>query len=229
MTEQQLRNKILVVHPRTMYDPEHRTRDIIRRMLGSYTPNEIYVLSDTTEDDHDNFREYLGRSDLEHALVSRLGSIKNSEFLDDLFVGLDELTLVGHTGGECHHTAYEEVITHLVQRTHRASLKIRLPIYAINLGFTLGDGTSIAEYVQLLAPKASWAVPLRLRYYTGTLASELSEAEKLILQLMANYTTTLFTQQPFLSFDVFIDERKVFCYDSQKEKRVDLHIESKEI
>ena len=183
-----MRKKLLVVHPQTRYDQMHLTRDAIIAHVVQYDKSDIFVLRNK-----DEAFTYLRRSDLTEHCYSSLGEMQH-DFVGRILAECAELTIVGHTGKLCHHTAFEEVLKSFVA-SDAPALAIVLPAEAISKP-ERDTGESVRLEIQRLAERSvahGW-LPYRLSQYRANLNKQFSNEETATLYMFEEYITSVFFQ-----------------------------------
>ncbi len=219
--------KLLVVHPSGHYDIGELTRAAIIAVARAYAPENTYLV--VNDEKH---KEYLGREDFPHKLDSKHGNIhtdrtEGKQFLDDLLKDCEHLTVIGHTGGTCHHTSFEDVVKYYAESGYSA-LEIKIPTYAVSRISEDSSGEPIRN--EILEIEANIAdeikVPPKLRPYVDHLATGLTKREIATLIIMYQYVNTCLAQSHKLDFEVVVDDRTVFTYNTGKSKRLKLVLEN---
>ncbi len=178
--------KLLVVHPQTRYDTMHLTRAAIIAHVTQYDERDIFVILNRAE-----AFTYLRKSDTLQHQRSSLGEM-HEDFTRQILADCTELTIVGHTGTLCHHTAFETVLKSFAHSPATA-LTITLPKEAISRPCE-DTGESMQFEIDLLAERriAPGWLPHRLSLYHMYLHRQYSRIETATLFMFQEYIASAF-------------------------------------
>jgi hypothetical protein len=134
-------HKLIVVHPHECYDQALLTQASIREVVMRFPVDAVMVLVNPEEEDADTYLDY---HDTFNHIPSHEGHIPH-RFRQSYFRDTSEITIIGHTGCYCHHTAFEDVLEELA-RLRPTSVAIHLPAHAISREYH-DDGVSMCDAI----------------------------------------------------------------------------------
>jgi hypothetical protein len=146
--------RLLIVHPHTTYDTAHLTQGPIQSIASDYEERDTLIILAPEESDA---LTYLGKPDFRGQFGQhRLGNVP-LRMRGALTDGVTHLTIIGHTGCYCHHTAFEDVLEQ-VARVGSHSYHIHLPASAISRP-VCDDGTSMKTAIDERVAGRAFAPP----------------------------------------------------------------------
>ncbi len=213
-------NKLLVVHPSAEYDFRRLTQEPIKVLSRQYNPDRLFVVYNK-----DDFHDYLGRCDIFHTVNSHLGEIEDQSFLRALLENCDNLTICGHTGGECHHMSFEAVVNAYRTIDDTNKMSITIPTYAVSSPFSADIGWPLNVEVEQLEHDIPYnhKLPPLLNQHRQSLAPVLTKREHAVLRVLYEYARTGIICYRDFSLGIKVDDRTVFEMNGVPQKKLEIN------
>jgi len=188
-----MEKKLIIVHPTLRYSMSKELHRKIRELTECFPAEaRFFLFSDTS------YQSYAGELRRENGRRSDTGEIKDKSFLQEI-LDSDAITIAGHIGGNCHHTAYEAVVATAWREKRKLSITLQTDAISDAIDH---DRYSMRDRIQHLSRREP-ELPGRLSW--------IQPADRSPLETTALITMQLYLRQvQRFRMQVLVDKKPVY-------------------
>jgi len=203
--------KLLVVHPRTLYDETPDAKRRIQKLAGSYASRDVFVAFD----DEENAVSYMNRQEAQY-FESYGGALSTNAY--NVLRNCRELMICGHNFDACHRRAFEDVVEYA--DLMEMALDIKIPTY---LSAAASREETQDRLIKARTAEIARGKRVHLSVVRELLSPQLSHESQATIDCTTNYL--MHCKQRRFSFDFYVG-RELAAHMQRGSHKINIFVEN---